>query len=204
MRRLLVLTAALFLLQAQQAHADPCEAIPEGGPMPASLRFGATFEGPVVHVIDGDSLCVAVGPGHENWVEVRLGDFYAAEASEPGGPAARAALERLALGRKAVCVASLGTHDRIAARCRIDGRPLGEMLRAAGVSEGGRAAGLGAPRTRAGVSMPARSPVSASAFRSCDAARAAGAAPVHRGHPGYNPNLDGDQDGIACEPIRGR
>ncbi len=36
-------------------------------------------------------------------------------------------------------------------------------------------------------------------YENCDAARAAGAAPVHRGDPGYGPHLDGDNDGIACE-----
>jgi len=36
-------------------------------------------------------------------------------------------------------------------------------------------------------------------YENCDAARAAGAAPVHRGDPGYGPHLDGDGDGSACE-----
>jgi len=36
-------------------------------------------------------------------------------------------------------------------------------------------------------------------FRNCAAARAAGAAPLHRGQAGYAPHLDGDGDGIACE-----
>ncbi len=36
-------------------------------------------------------------------------------------------------------------------------------------------------------------------FENCDAARAAGAAPVRRGDPGYAPHLDGDNDGIGCE-----
>jgi hypothetical protein len=38
----------------------------------------------------------------------------------------------------------------------------------------------------------------------CDEARAAGAAPIYRGQPGYRPGLDADGDGIACEPYRGR
>ena len=42
------------------------------------------------------------------------------------------------------------------------------------------------------------------AFRNCDAARAAGAAPIRRGEPGYGPHLDRDGDGVACEPYRGR
>lgn len=37
-------------------------------------------------------------------------------------------------------------------------------------------------------------------YRNCDAARAAGAAPLYRGDPGYRPKLDRDRDGIACEP----
>jgi len=36
-------------------------------------------------------------------------------------------------------------------------------------------------------------------FANCDAARAAGAAPVHRGDPGYGPHLDRDDDGVGCE-----
>lgn len=36
-------------------------------------------------------------------------------------------------------------------------------------------------------------------FENCDAARAAGAAPVRRGDPGYGPHLDRDDDGIGCE-----
>ncbi|MFC3077969.1 excalibur calcium-binding domain-containing protein [Phenylobacterium terrae] len=42
----------------------------------------------------------------------------------------------------------------------------------------------------------------ATAFRNCDAARAAGAAPVRRGDPGYGAHLDRDNDGIGCEPFR--
>lgn len=36
-------------------------------------------------------------------------------------------------------------------------------------------------------------------YRNCDAARAAGAAPIRRGDPGYRSGLDRDGDGIACD-----
>lgn len=36
-------------------------------------------------------------------------------------------------------------------------------------------------------------------YRNCAAARAAGAAPVRRGDPGYAPHLDRDNDGKGCE-----
>ncbi|WP_332654514.1 thermonuclease family protein [Brevundimonas sp.] len=204
MFRFLVPTVSLALVWSTPAWADPCEAIPERGPMPAYLAFGATFSGAVSHVIDGDSMCVAVGPNAPDWVEVRLADFYAPELSQPGGTAARAALSQLALGQRAVCVANLRTYDRIAARCRIDGRPLGDLMRSAGVAEGGVAASgdrTGGPRPAA---APARVAPGPRAYPSCAAARAAGVAPVSRGDPGYNPNLDGDGDGLACEPYRGR
>ncbi|MGW6581162.1 excalibur calcium-binding domain-containing protein [Streptomyces globisporus] len=38
-------------------------------------------------------------------------------------------------------------------------------------------------------------------YENCDAARAAGAAPLLRGEPGYRDELDGEGDGIACEPV---
>ena len=46
--------------------------------------------------------------------------------------------------------------------------------------------------------------VEASVFYSgCRAVRAAGKAPLYRGQPGYRSGMDGDGDGIACEPYRG-
>jgi hypothetical protein len=36
-------------------------------------------------------------------------------------------------------------------------------------------------------------------YENCTAVRAAGAAPSHRGEPGYSSKLDRDGDGIACE-----
>lgn len=73
-----------------------------------------------------------------------------------------------------------------------------------------RGAPAASDRTRASRSSlapvaAARSGVAGSAaFANCAAARAAGAAPVRRGDPGYGPHLDRDNDGIGCEPYRGR
>ena len=125
------------LTTATAAKADPCKAIPDHGPMPSYLHRGAHFSGPVVYVGDGDSLCVAVGQGPANWVEIRLEDFYAPELHSPGGPDAKVALERVAMGQNAECVANHQSYDRVVAICRIDGRSIGDLLRAAGVLEGG-------------------------------------------------------------------
>ncbi|WP_225976666.1 MULTISPECIES: excalibur calcium-binding domain-containing protein [Corynebacterium] len=53
-----------------------------------------------------------------------------------------------------------------------------------------------------GESAPAPEPEPAQAatqFASCAEARAAGAAPLYKGDPGYSPKLDREGDGIACE-----
>jgi hypothetical protein len=51
--------------------------------------------------------------------------------------------------------------------------------------------------------MRARSPQDGDHWSRCDEARAAGSAPIYIGEPGYRDGLDGDADGIACEPYRG-
>ncbi|MCQ6269084.1 excalibur calcium-binding domain-containing protein [Pseudarthrobacter sp. R1] len=48
--------------------------------------------------------------------------------------------------------------------------------------------------------VPAPAPAPAAApFANCAAARAAGAAPVYAGTPGYGTHLDRDRDGIGCD-----
>ena len=41
-------------------------------------------------------------------------------------------------------------------------------------------------------------------YAGCNEVRAAGKAPLYAGQPGYRTEMDGDGDGIACEPFRGR
>ncbi|NOT87995.1 MAG: excalibur calcium-binding domain-containing protein [Lysobacter sp.] len=48
----------------------------------------------------------------------------------------------------------------------------------------------------------APAPRGSGVFANCADARAAGAAPVRRGEPGYGPHLDRDGDGVGCEPRR--
>ena len=37
-------------------------------------------------------------------------------------------------------------------------------------------------------------------YSGCNEVRAAGKAPLYAGQPGYRSNMDGDGDGVACEP----
>ncbi len=61
-----------------------------------------------------------------------------------------------------------------------------------------------APTTAAPTTAPPPPPTTAPSggdvyYANCAAARAAGAAPLYRGQPGYRPALDRDGDGVACE-----
>ncbi|WP_119295875.1 excalibur calcium-binding domain-containing protein [Streptomyces sp. YIM 130001] len=61
-------------------------------------------------------------------------------------------------------------------------------------------AGGGNTRTAGGSSGGEGSPGSAEvSYGNCSEARAAGAAPVHRGEPGYGRHLDRDGDGVGCD-----
>ena len=58
-----------------------------------------------------------------------------------------------------------------------------------------------APAAEAPAQPVQQAPAQSSVYyESCADARAAGAAPLHRGEPGYRPGLDKDGDGVACEP----
>jgi hypothetical protein len=59
------------------------------------------------------------------------------------------------------------------------------------------------------VDDPAPAPAAAAAtastgtsvyYSGCNEVRAAGKAPLHSGDPGYRVEMDGDGDGVACEP----
>jgi len=61
-----------------------------------------------------------------------------------------------------------------------------------------------APRNRASAYRQPLPPQAAGQgdnihYANCSAARAAGAAPVNRGDPGYAAHLDRDNDGVGCE-----
>ena len=47
-----------------------------------------------------------------------------------------------------------------------------------------------------------RAPQVGDYWAGCDQARAAGTAPIYAGEPGFRDGMDGDGDGIACEPYR--
>ncbi len=131
------LAALAAVALATPASADPCEA-------PLPTQAGAAFSGVVRYIVDGDGLCLGpANDGGSTWIEVRLMDFDAPELREPGGEEARQTLRRLAFGQRVECVVTPGrrgtttSYDRTHAVCRLAGRRLGDLMRAAGVAEGG-------------------------------------------------------------------
>ncbi|MEO5597085.1 MAG: excalibur calcium-binding domain-containing protein [Novosphingobium sp.] len=55
---------------------------------------------------------------------------------------------------------------------------------------------------QAGI-VRAREPQVGDYWAGCNSARSAGTAPIYRGEPGYRVEMDGDSDGVACEPYHG-
>jgi endonuclease YncB( thermonuclease family) len=127
MKPALILTILLFPMAAS---ADPCTA-----PLP---RPGTAFRGTVRYVGDGDSICVGNANDGASWVEVRIADFYAPELHEPGGRQAKASMKQIAMGRTVQCIAGKRSYDRVVAQCTLNGASLGDLMRRAGIGEGGR------------------------------------------------------------------
>lgn len=119
------------------AHADPCE-----GPLPQ--QAGIEFHGTVRYVIDGDGWCVGQNDNPSTWIEVRASDFDAAELATPEGRQGKTIAERILFGRPITCRSTTGrngrsvtNHDRVFASCSINGQRAADLLRRAGVPEGG-------------------------------------------------------------------
>jgi len=95
-------------VQAPEAAAEICSAAPPSR--------GATFAGPVLHVIDGRTLCVALGPRPDEWVRLRL--------SEVAPSTRRSTLMAAIFAKRVVCVADGDDRDGAVGRCALDDVPL--------------------------------------------------------------------------------
>ena len=114
--------------------------------------------------------------------------------------------ENIAPAQAAIAnVADQGTKDRLTHRVglvqnainvRAQQAAEAEQARQAAAAEQARqaAAAQQAQQQQAFVTQPQQG-----GYRNCSEARAAGAAPLRRGQPGYSARLDRDGDGIACE-----
>ncbi|HEX2562004.1 hypothetical protein [Phenylobacterium sp.] len=117
-RLLSCLAVAGGLAFADAAHAGVCS-----GPLP---KPGEVIEGPVLHVEDGQTLCVAEGFEPEKWVPLRVAD-----AAGDGTP--KSALMAAAFGKDAVCKIEALADGHAVASCTIEQRPLAALLQKPGV-----------------------------------------------------------------------
>lgn len=127
-----VFTAGLLFIatpgQAVAAGAQtPCT-----GPSPVA---GVEIRGPILHVIDGQTLCVALGFETDAWIRLKVADAPTAQpirktsTAGRGDSDARGALMQAALAKMATCRTIKDETGEVAALCEVEGRPLGDILR---------------------------------------------------------------------------
>jgi hypothetical protein len=170
----------------------------------------------VTRVVDGDTLEVLVGGGRH---VVRVIGIDAPESGRCGAREAEDALRALVGGRTVALVPGArddtDRYGRLLRYVDVGAIDAGRSLIADGLAVArydsrdgyGRHAreadyvALDAATVAVGCPALAPQPVATSRYyANCAAVRAAGAAPLHRGQPGYEaPRLDRDGDGVACE-----
>lgn len=124
--------AAGILLAATACRAEAAEpTMPCKGPSPVA---GVEIRGPVLHVIDGQTLCVALGFETDAWIRLRIADAPQAKpilktstAGDDVDP--RGALMQVALAKMATCRTQKDKAGEVEAVCEIDGRSIGDQLR---------------------------------------------------------------------------
>lgn len=105
--------ALATLALAAPALAQTCRA-----PAPAA---GQTVSGPVLHVVDGATLCIAQGPTPDQWIPLRI------SPAPMTLPADRERLMAAAFSQSLTCrIVGGGTVK--AAACTVGGRPLDAVL----------------------------------------------------------------------------
>lgn len=107
-----VALAALYL--AAPAFAQTCRA-----PAPA---VGRTVTGPVLHVIDGRTLCVAQGPTPDHWIPLRI------SPNAPALPVDRERLMAATFSQSLTCRITGAQGAVKIASCTVGGRSLEALL----------------------------------------------------------------------------
>lgn len=112
-----------IVLAGGEAQAAPGDSICRG----SAPAVGQTVRGPILHVVDGDRMCVALDVSPSSWVEVQVLEAPLQKASA-STPRARGALMAAAFAQNAVCEVKSVLDGLPLAECRIDGQPLTQRL----------------------------------------------------------------------------
>lgn len=114
MTSLLVLALQVAMAGGPVAPAaSPCRG--------AAPPVGVMFRGPVLHVVDGQRLCVALGPDPSEWAEVRLAGL--------GPDGSRQVLMAAAFAKDVDCTVLAPAEDAPYAACSFAGRDLAALTR---------------------------------------------------------------------------
>ena len=81
-------------------------------------RPGAAFSGPVLQVMDGRTLCVALGPDPRQWVRVQI----------DGAGRTRSDVMAAVFAQRLDCIAGADSAQGVQAVCRRGGVPLDRLL----------------------------------------------------------------------------
>ena len=111
---LLSLAAPAFAQMSAQTGPQTCRA--------TAPTVGQTVSGPVLHVIDGQTLCIALGPTPDQWIPLRV------SASATPLPADRERLMAATFSQALECRITSGRGAVKAAACTLAGRPLDSLL----------------------------------------------------------------------------
>lgn len=94
------------------------------------------FRGPVLEVLDGERLCVALGPDPSAWVAVRLVD---AMTKVSDAPPSRQALMAASFGQDVTCRITGRNADGVVAECASDRGSVGRLARTSRMIKAGYA-----------------------------------------------------------------
>lgn len=196
--------AALVTEQKATATATPAETNPAQTTC-GTVDESRTYNGEIFICTEGsDAQLVWLSEtDSRKAVEAREAKAKAAAAKVPSDKAtaqkaaAKAAADKLAAEKAAAKAAADKLAAEKAAVQEAAARKAAEKAAADQAAAAQAAADRAAQLAAQQAAVPA-APASVY-YKNCTAARAAGAAPVYAGTPGYAPHLDRDGDGIGCE-----
>ena len=118
-RAMIIAGFALAVCAGGAQAGEACRA-----PAPA---IGTEVHGPVLHVLDGNHLCVALGGTPDSWLEIEMPDARLTKASGNPDGDPRGALMSVAFAQNVTCrIVDRAANGAVAA-CSLDGRPLGDL-----------------------------------------------------------------------------
>lgn len=117
---ILALTSALLASGPPPAAQPPARVSIVAACSAAAPAPGAVLSGPVLQVMDGQTLCIAQGPTPDRWIQVRLEGMV--------NPGARSALMAASFAKDVVCNVERRNPEGVVGRCAVDGAPLDELV----------------------------------------------------------------------------